>query len=229
MGLVEGVLGKVHHFVVDVLRHPFGNALFKASGDPFFGIAVDEVMALLLHDGLLFLGHGPADQVAPSQGVARQVPHDLHDLLLVDDAAVGGSQDGLHFGAVIGDARPVGLALYILGNKVHGARSVEGYARYDILQALRPQLLHKGLHARGFDLEHSVRPARGNGGVDVRIVEGDVREGKGPSQGIGRDLFPDQGRLSGRIGPAGLHYGFVGHPDGVLKDRQGPKAQKIHF
>ena len=175
MGLVEGILGKVHHFVVDVLRHSFGNAFCQTARDPFFGVSVDKVVALLLHDGLLFLGHGPAHQVAASQGVARQVPHDLHDLLLVDDTAVGGGQDGLHFGTVIGNARPVGLALDIFGNEIHGARSVEGNACDDILQALRPQLLHKGLHARGFDLEYPVRPARGNGGIDIRVVKGDVR------------------------------------------------------
>ena len=173
VGLVEGVFGKVHHSVVDAGGNLFIDPAGRAAGNVLLGVAVDEVPALLFHDGLFLFTHGPADQVAPAQGVAAQVPDDLHDLLLVHDAAVGRLQDGFQLRTGIVDRVPVVLAGNILGDEVHGPRPVKGDAGDDVLKIPRPQFLHEVLHTAGFKLEDSVRPAGGDVSVDsgVGVIE----------------------------------------------------------
>ena len=56
---------------------------------------VDEVFALFRHHVVLFLTHGSAHKIAPAIGVSRQRAYDLHNLLLIDHAAVGGTEDRL--------------------------------------------------------------------------------------------------------------------------------------
>ncbi|MPN26734.1 hypothetical protein SDC9_174159 [bioreactor metagenome] len=87
MGFIEGVLGEIHHLVEHLFR--------DAARNPIFDATLDEVAAFALHHVLLFLGHGAAHQVASSQGISGQVPHDLHHLFLINHATVGGFQNGL--------------------------------------------------------------------------------------------------------------------------------------
>ena len=72
----------VRHLRVYAVRHTAGHTLF--------GIPVSKVFPLLLHHILLFLAHGAAHKVASAHGIAAQLPHNLHHLLLIHDAAVGG-------------------------------------------------------------------------------------------------------------------------------------------
>src|SRR5699024_3049617 len=102
MGLVEGVLGKIHHLIIDFSCHLFRNSVFHTAGNALLLISVNEVVPLLFHHGLLLFTHGTAHQIASSHGVSAQIPHDLHNLLLVDNTAVGGLQNVLQLRIEIG-------------------------------------------------------------------------------------------------------------------------------
>ena len=137
MGLVERVFCKIDHLVIDLIRNLLINPVLYAPRYIGLFIAIDKDLPLPAHHIPFFLGHGTPQQVAPPHGVACQIPDDLHDLLLIDDAAIGGRQDGLQLGAVIyNGSRPV-LPLDILGDKIHRPRTVQGDPRDDILQAVR--------------------------------------------------------------------------------------------
>ncbi len=94
VGLVKRVAGKAFHLVKDVLRRLYTDAVVHSATHAQRLIAVHKRMSLLVHDGLFLFAHGAPEQVAAPQGVARQVAGDLHDLLLVHDAAVGYIQYG---------------------------------------------------------------------------------------------------------------------------------------
>ena len=91
MGLVEGVFCKVNHLIVDVVCGLLVNPIVHTALNPFRLAAVDKVLALLLHNRRLFLTHGAAHQIAASHGVSGQITHNLHNLLLVHDASIGGA------------------------------------------------------------------------------------------------------------------------------------------
>ena len=157
MGLVESVLGKVHHRVVDVGRHLGADPLCGASRNAFLGIAVDEIAPLLFHDLLLLLGHGAPHKVASAQCIAAQIPDDLHYLLLIHDTSVCGLQDRLKFLRVVGDPVGILLAEYIFWYEIHRTRPVERDPCNDVLEILWAELLHESLHSAGFKLEDAVR------------------------------------------------------------------------
>ena len=132
--------------------------------------AVHEILPLLGHHVLFLLGHGPAHQVAAAQRVARQIPHDLHDLLLIDHAAVGDVQNGLeqrafHSGRSAGSC----LSCDVAGDGLHGAGPVEGDGGDDVLEALRASCcVRNSAHPAGFQLEHAVRVPGGDHAVHGR-------------------------------------------------------------
>ena len=95
MGLIKSIFGKVHHIVINLGRHLLGNPVGHASRHPLLLIAVYEVRPFLFHYGLLFLAHSPAHQIASSQSISPKITDDLHYLLLVNDAAVGGRKNRL--------------------------------------------------------------------------------------------------------------------------------------
>ena len=89
MALIKGVVRKVHHLVEEMVCDRLTDAVVHAAPYALGLVAVDKVLPLFLHDRLFFLTHGAAHQIRASPGVARQVAHNLHDLLLIDHAAVG--------------------------------------------------------------------------------------------------------------------------------------------
>ena len=88
MGLIEGILCKIDHFIIYFVRSLLVNTVFYTSRHIICFISIHEDLALFLHHVALFLGHGTAQKVASSQCVSGQVTHDLHDLLLIDDTSV---------------------------------------------------------------------------------------------------------------------------------------------
>ncbi len=54
-----------------------------------------KIFALLLHNIRLFLAHRAAHQVAAPQRISAKVAHNLHNLLLIDDTAIGGRKNRL--------------------------------------------------------------------------------------------------------------------------------------
>ena len=137
MGLVERIFCKIHHFRVNFQTDLFRNAPGHTAGHALIGIAVNEIGPLFFHDGLLFLAHRTANQVASSHRVAAEVAHDLHNLLLIHDTAVGRRQDRFQLRTGIGDFVVIVFSFNIFRNKVHRAGTVQGNARDDVLQVLR--------------------------------------------------------------------------------------------
>ncbi len=74
------------------------------SATPRAGRAGDEDGTLLRHLLGLLLAHRAAQQVGAAERVAREHLRDLHDLLLVQDHAVGREQDGLQVRVQVVDA-----------------------------------------------------------------------------------------------------------------------------
>ena len=168
MGFVEAVTGELLHQVED-----------RAGG---FGIhalgagAVDEDAALALHLVGLLLAHGPAQQVGVAQRVTGQLLGDLHHLLLVDHDALGLAEQRLQIRVqVLGFLAPV-LALYVVGNQVHGPRPVERDQRNDVFQPVRLQLGGQLAHARRFHLEHRRQVSAGKALVGGLIVDGNLQD-----------------------------------------------------
>ena len=205
MGFIKRIFCKINHFIVYLICHLLVDSVFDAAGNSLRLVSVDKSLTLLLHHRRFFLGHGPAEKVASSQGVAPQGPHDLHHLLLVDDTPVGGFQDGRKLRAVVRNRIRVVFPADILGDEIHGAGAVKGNSRNDILKTLRLQFLHEVFHARAFQLENAVRFSRSQGRVHCRIVV---------LHGFQADAFP---------------AALFRHPQGVLDHGERPKPQEIHF
>ena len=174
MGFIKGVLGKIHHFIIDLGSNLLRNPLCHASRHLLLFISVNKVGALLFHNGLLLFAHGTPHQIAPSQGIASQVADDLHDLLLVHDTAIGRLQDRFQLGTAVGNRGSIVLSPDIFGNKVHWPRTVQRNSRNDVLQVLRPELLHEAFHSAAFKLEHAVRFSCSDGSQNLLIVHVNV-------------------------------------------------------
>ena len=205
MGFIKSVLREVGHVVEYAAGHLLADAPGRAAGHPLLLVSVDEVGPLLLHDGLLLLAHGPAHQVAAAQGVAAQIPDDLHHLLLVDDTAVGGGQDGLQLRAGIDYILVVIFSLDVFRDEVHGPGAVQGDACDDVLQVLGAQLFHEAPHPAAFQLEHAVRLPGAYGCQDLGVIVVDA---------VDVDALP---------------LGLLHEPHCVRYHRQRPQAQEIHF
>ena len=124
VGLVEGVVGEVHNFVVNGLGHCLGDAVAHTAGDLLGRVAVDEDLPLCLNDLHFLLGNGPADIVGLSHGVAAEGAENLNDLLLIDDAAIGDLQDGFQHGCLIGHLGGIHLVGDEPRDRIHGAGTV---------------------------------------------------------------------------------------------------------
>ena len=155
MRLVESVAGELLHQIEDVrgllLRHA---ALDRA---------VHEDGALLRHLLGLFLAHRATQQVGAAERVAGQHLRDLHDLLLVQDHAVGRLQNLLQARMQIVDG-PVDLAVLAVDEVIDHARLQRARAeqrdeRHDVLEAVRLQAPHEVLHAARLELEDRGRAA----------------------------------------------------------------------
>ena len=205
MGFVEGIGSEVRHLVEDPAGGLLRDPVSDAARYPLLGVSVNEVLPLLLHHLRLFLGHGSPHQVRPAQAVACQLLDDLHYLLLVNDTAVGGLQDRLQLRALIGHGVPVVLSLDIPGDEVHGARTVKGKARNNIVDGFRLKLLHEAGHAGRLQLEHACRIPPGDHLVDLRVSVIDPV-----------DIDMDA------VIPFRLDLGVFDH-------RKGPEAQEVHL
>ena len=158
MGFVERIGSKARHLIEDMLRSLTANAAAQRTVHQHPAVldySVNEIRPLLLHDIMLFLAHGTADKIASPERIACKIPDYLHDLFLIDHAAVGVVQYGTKKLRFVFDGSPVLLALQIAGYLFHRARTIQGDACNDILKAVRLHLHHKLCHSCGFKLEHA--------------------------------------------------------------------------
>ena len=205
MGLVECIFCKIYHIIEYAVGHLRVYALGDTAGNLLLLIPVDEVRPLLLHNGMLLLAHGPANQIAAPHGVPAQIPHDLHHLLLIDDTPIGGRQNSFQLRAGIGYDVLVAPAFNIFGDGVHGARPVQRNAVDDIFHASGPKLLHEILHAAALQLEDALRLARSDVGKYLLVLIVKMVQINLPSRGF---LYE-------------LHR--------ILNHRQRAQPQKVHL
>ena len=66
MRLVERVLRKVHHIVIDLIGNLLADAVFDTAGNRCFFIAIHKALALCLHDGIFLFRHGPPQDICPA-------------------------------------------------------------------------------------------------------------------------------------------------------------------
>ena len=231
MRLVERIAGKVNHRIEDMIRRLLVNSLRGAAGYILGRIAVHEITAFLLHDMLFLLAHRAADKIRAAQRIAAQIPDDLHNLLLIDDAAVSRLQNRLQERRIIGHFTAAFLAGNVLRYKVHRAGTVQRDAGDDIFQTPGAQFLHETLHASGFKLEHTICVSCPQRRKNIRVLHlypVDInRDGAGVFCGFcsgGSDR-----RLIRRIRAAGPADRRIRHADRVLDDAECPKTQKVHF
>ena len=89
MTLIERIVREIHQLVEEVICDFLADAVVHTAAYALGLVAVDKVFPLLAHHGLFLFAHRAAHQIRAPPGVAREVSHNLHDLLLVDHATVG--------------------------------------------------------------------------------------------------------------------------------------------
>ena len=93
MGFIERILGKIDHFIIDLVRRLLIDPVFDTSRNAVLFVAINKDLALFLHHIRLFLRHRTAEKIASPERIPRQIPHDLHHLFLIHDTAVSRRKD----------------------------------------------------------------------------------------------------------------------------------------
>ena len=173
--------------------------------------SLGEALELLLEHLTLLLAHRLSENVGSGERIAGDLLGDAHDLLLVDDQAVGLGQDVLEglgeFGVDGLDRLPAVLAvgIVVVGVHAHRAGAVQREHRDDVLEP-------GGLHAAQ-QISHRAT-------VELEHTEG-VPAGQ---QLVGRGVVQRQ-RLEHQVDTAvGLDVG-----DRVADDRQVPQPEEVHL
>src|ERR1043165_6737856 len=149
---IETVVGKLRHQREDL----FGLLLLDAALDR----AVDELLFMDWHLLALLLAQSETHQDSFAKCITRKLLRELHDLLLIDDDAVGVAENVLHLGHEI----PHSLLAVMPQNKlvdhaaVEWSRPVERIQRREVCKPFRLQLPADLLHARRLKLKDCFRP-----------------------------------------------------------------------
>ena len=160
--LVEGVVGKAFH----IRKQLGGNRRIHAA---LHGTGDKRLPLCQQHGGFLFR-HGAPHNVRVPEGVARNLAEDLHDLLLIDHAAVGRAQNRLQQRRCVGHLFRVVAAFDKGGNRIHRSRAVKRDGGNDIVNALRHQIHQHLPHPARLQLKHAGGLARRNQPVGRGIV-----------------------------------------------------------
>ena len=89
MGFVKCIFGKIDHGIVDLVCRLLADSVCDTAFDALLFIAIDKVLTLRVDDVLFLFTHGAADVISLSHCITGEVLHDLHNLLLIDDTAIG--------------------------------------------------------------------------------------------------------------------------------------------
>ena len=170
--------------------------------------ALAEFDALLGHLVLVLFSHRAPQQIGAAERVAREDLRGLHDLLLVDEHAIGLLRHlieqrvrRLHLGLAL-------LPLDVVRDQVHRPRPVERQDRVDVLDVRDVELPAHPDHAPGFELEDrdglaAIQHVKGRLVIDRDLV--DVESGfLWPDE---RDGVGDDGQ---RFQPEEIH---LQHPE----------------
>ena len=112
---------------------------------------LQEDRALLCHLLGLLLAHRATQQVCTAQRVAREHLGDLHDLLLVQDDAVGGLENRLQVRVQVVDVRLVGVVLagqeVVDHARLQRARAEQRNQGDEVVELVRLHALDEVAHA----------------------------------------------------------------------------------
>ena len=133
MGFIEGVLCKIHHRIINLIRHPAVNTVCNTAFDSLLFISINEVLSFGVNYILLFLTHGTTDIVRLSHRIACQILHDLHYLLLIHNTAVSRLQNRFQLFTVICNIFRIILPFDIFWNKIHRTGTIQRNSRNHIL------------------------------------------------------------------------------------------------
>ena len=217
MGLIERVGCERFDRAPQGVHRAFAVPIAEHAGREFFVFGRQ-------HFGF-FLAHGFAEPVGFAGRVVGDTPGDFHDLLLVDDEAVGFVQDVFErffqFGVDGGDGfAPVfPVRVVQVGVNAHGAGPVEGEGGHDVVEFGGLHAFQEFLHAAGVQLEHAEGVAPGQEFVYVGVGDGEVFQVDGfvpvdfnVFQGVADDCevaqaqevhFEQADGFAGWVGPAG--------------------------
>ena len=163
--LVEGILGEGEDIVPDLLRRGALVAVAHGTVEPVvlhrLDVAVVPLLLDFLHQGDLLFCHRLADLVALAQREAGHDDGDAHDLLLVDDRAVGALEDVLQPLVVVDDLLAPLLAVDEVVDHARAQRAgtVQGDDGDDVVVGIGFHALEQCAHTRRLDLEHAVGAA----------------------------------------------------------------------
>ena len=174
VALVEAVARELLHEVEQLGGHVGRHAVATR--------ALDEDAAVLGHLLGLLLAHRAAQQIGAAQRVASDGLRDAHDLLLVDHDAVGLAEDLLEARVEVLDLLTPVLALDVVGDQVHGPRTVERIQGDQVLEPVGLGALEQLAHAARFELEDGRRVGAledlvALGVVERQVVEVDLQPG----------------------------------------------------
>src|SRR5690606_4013804 len=144
-----------------------GQFLVVALGDAAF----HEIAAHGVQQGPVLAADGPAQDVGLPQAEAGHLGRDLHDLLLVDDNAVGVGQEGLQHGVQVLYLAAV-LVLDEVGDVLHGPGPVHSHGGDDVLDAAGLWLPQRYPHARGPRLEDGGGPPPAPPAAGGPVIQG---------------------------------------------------------
>src|SRR5215204_2612877 len=162
--------------VVRELRHQAEDLAGGLLRDLVLDAARDELLLVDGHLLALLLAHRAAHEVGLAQGVAAEPLRELHDLLLVDEDAVGVLEDLLHLRHEVLDRL---LAVVAVDEVVHHAAveragAVEGVEGREVFEGLGAELPADLLHARRLELEDGLGVPLREQLVGLRVVLRDV-------------------------------------------------------
>ena len=107
------------------------------------------------HNVVLLFAHCTADDIRPAVGITRKLTTDLHNLFLIDHAAVSNFKNIFEFGCFIFDFMRIVSVFNISRNRIHRARSVKGNNRNQVFKTFGFELRKNTLHSARFKLKHA--------------------------------------------------------------------------
>ena len=128
MRLVECIRSKRDHVFKYGLssrsRHSVSGTACDLNIPVLVCLAVDEVLFLLEHHLHLLFTHCAAYQIRTAERISAKLTHYLHNLLLIDKAAVSDAQDRLKMRIHIFHVIRMLLVVYVFRDRIHRTRSV---------------------------------------------------------------------------------------------------------
>ena len=134
------------------------------------GAARDKGLALRVHFRLDLLAHRATQQIRAAKRVAGQDLGRLHDLLLIDEDAVGFGEDAFEQRMRIFDRDATVLAVSEQADIVHRARPVERDEGDDITEVRWTDGRQRATHPFRFQLEHPNRVAALEQGINSLVI-----------------------------------------------------------